>query len=60
MHKERTSISALGVRAETESIQMRSIAPDLHIRSATEITKDISQNDINYINFASLSAYQSH
>lgn len=32
-----TSTSALGVRAETESTQMTSIAPDLHIRSATEI-----------------------
>jgi hypothetical protein len=30
-----TSISARGVRADTESIQMRSIAPDLHMRSAT-------------------------
>ena len=32
-----TSISARGVSADTESIQMRSIAPDLHIRSATDI-----------------------
>lgn len=31
-----TSISALGVSAETESIQMRSTAPDLHMRSATD------------------------
>lgn len=35
--KKLTSISARGVRAETESTQMRSMAPDLHIRSATEI-----------------------
>jgi len=31
-----TSISARGVSADTESIQIRSIAPDLHIRSATD------------------------
>jgi 7-cyano-7-deazaguanine synthase in queuosine biosynthesis len=34
-----TSISARGVRADTESIQMRSIAPDLHMRSATDREK---------------------
>jgi len=31
-----TSISARGVSADTESIQIRSIAPDLHMRSATD------------------------
>jgi hypothetical protein len=40
--KTHTSISALGVRADTESTQIRSTAPDLHIRSATEICKDVS------------------
>lgn len=39
-----TSISALGVSAETESIQMRSTAPDLHMRSAT----DTQTEKINY------------
>lgn len=34
-----TSISARGVRAETESMQMRSTAPDLQMRSATETQK---------------------
>lgn len=38
-----TSISARGVRADTESIQMRSIAPDLHMRSATGSERHISQ-----------------
>ena len=38
-----TSISARGVRADTESTQIRSMAPDLHIRSATEITNSKNQ-----------------
>lgn len=37
--KKVTSISARGVRAETESTHIRSMAPDLHIRSATEVIK---------------------
>ena len=37
--KKLTSISARGVRAETESTQIRSIAPNLHIRSTTEFKK---------------------
>jgi hypothetical protein len=36
MGEGHTSISARGVSADTESIQIRSIAPDLHIRSATD------------------------
>ena len=39
-----TSISARGVSADTESIQMRSIAPDLHIRSATDIKQEHISN----------------
>ena len=35
MKENHTSISARGVRADTESIQMSSTAPDLHMRSAT-------------------------
>lgn len=38
-----TSISARGVSADTESMQMMSTAPDLHIRSAADKEKVVSK-----------------
>lgn len=53
--KKLTSISALGVKADTESTHMRSIAPDLHMRSATGI-KGCQLNILPYV-LTTLSKY---
>lgn len=56
--KKVTSISARGVRAETESTHIRSMAPDLHIRSATEVIENQSVHQEEYFHDTYISSHR--